>query len=554
MIAGTLLAAPASGGPGRADGVCDDEGYQVRAEEDNSPSTFYRYDISENIAYEITKFTQTVNGIGYSEPQKLFYGFSRLNNGQPYSDRLGRILTITPGGQVTDMGGVRNLKALGLPNYALNGVYNGAIDSNKYYLRDDTTLYVVDIDPQSPTYLNLLDSKVIQGKGYFGDWDWNPVDSKLYGVSTLDPNDPRLVSVDPATGVLTDLGHPAGLTSGDQHGSIYGAVFITPDGTMYAINNDEDGTERSRMFRIQLTVVPYVATPLATGQVVYHNDGGDCLQAEDFGDAPDSYHTMYANAGPRHQITEPSRPEIVLALGDKIDSERDGLPGTGADGDDNQPPDDEDAFTAPLNIPSYAPATLDVPIHNSAKLAGTVAGWIDYDRNGTFDAGERAMGPVSGAERETVKLTFTPPPAKRSGAKEADGPSYARFRLYPGTIADPLPTGPASGGEVEDYAITLLPPVVPGGNPPGGNPPANPPADPPGNEPPALPVGSGPAPAGDPDPSSGGPAAMGPDGLPVTGRRSAPLLPMGAGFILVGALLLGSTVRRSRSPLRKMLA
>jgi hypothetical protein len=58
--------------------------------------------------------------------------------------------------------------------------------------------------------------------------------------------------------------------------------------------------------------------------------------AEDFGDAPDSYHTLLANNGARHKIVD------EVHLGQLINAEPDGAPTPRADGDDKNNIADED--------------------------------------------------------------------------------------------------------------------------------------------------------------------------------------------------------------------
>ena len=59
-------------------------------------------------------------------------------------------------------------------------------------------------------------------------------------------------------------------------------------------------------------------------------------QTYDYGDAPNSYSTLYSNSGARHSY------DVKIYLGRKIDVEKDGLLSSGANGDDNNNQDDED--------------------------------------------------------------------------------------------------------------------------------------------------------------------------------------------------------------------
>ncbi len=172
--------------------------------------------------------------------------------------------------------------------------------------------------------------------------------------------------------------------------------------------------------------------------------------AQDWGDAPTSYNGTQA---PAHAVTN-------LRLGSAIDNE-DTLTqanqttspyavaaGTSANGS-NGDGADEDAFGSLPDVLAQgtAPYTLTVPISGATK-PGTVAGWIDFNRNGVFDTGERAAATfVAGATSAT--LTFAKPAGLTAGT------TYARFRTSYVATDVAQPTGLASSGEVEDYSLTI---------------------------------------------------------------------------------------------------
>ncbi len=168
----------------------------------------------------------------------------------------------------------------------------------------------------------------------------------------------------------------------------------------------------------------------------------------DFGDAPATYGT--AGAGAASHLVDPLAP---LMLGRCVDTEPDGQPSADALGDDKATGtsrvgtcfSDEDGvtFTTPLTACTTAQATVFL---TSPTGAGRLDAWIDWNRNGTFDAGEQiatSQALVAGANT----LTFSVP------CTAAAGQSYARFRL---SSAGGLgATGAAPDGEVEDYSVIL---------------------------------------------------------------------------------------------------
>ncbi len=171
----------------------------------------------------------------------------------------------------------------------------------------------------------------------------------------------------------------------------------------------------------------------------------------DWGDLPASYGTEFVDDGPRHVVGGP-------VLGATVDSDFDGQPGPGADGDDIDPPagpDDEDGVAT---LPGVSTTSTSVPLSVSvlSTSASTLACWIDFNRDGDFlDSGERASAAVgANASQQTISLTFSgfaPPTA---------GVSYLRCRIANAAGEVALPTGEAASGEVEDYRVTIATPSV----------------------------------------------------------------------------------------------
>ena len=136
-------------------------------------------------------------------------------------------------------------------------------------------------------------------------------------------------------------------------------------------------------------------------------------------------------------------------LGASVDDESDGVPGTGADGDDLATVDDENGVTGAITATVGQTSIVTVSVTNTRNQPATLAGWFDLDRDGTFEAGERTTASIpANAGTVTRKLTFP--------TATVDGASYARFRLFPGDVADPSPTGAATAGEVEDHFASVV--------------------------------------------------------------------------------------------------
>ena len=162
---------------------------------------------------------------------------------------------------------------------------------------------------------------------------------------------------------------------------------------------------------------------------------------KDFGDLPVPYATTKADDGPWHELTSTANP----TLGSLVDADMDGIPGTEADGDDNDnTSNDEDGIEFTSRIAAAETATLTA----TATRSGYLSAWMDFNRDGDFsDSGEQIFADqalTAGANT----LSYSVP------ASVTQGVSYARFRFSSETGL--TPAGGASDGEVEDYRVQVL--------------------------------------------------------------------------------------------------
>ncbi len=134
-------------------------------------------------------------------------------------------------------------------------------------------------------------------------------------------------------------------------------------------------------------------------------------------------------------------------------------------GDDNFPQvgsREEDAWPTSYRLTVMQAGTqINQPV--ACVGNGSVAGWIDFNRNGVFDATERSgIAACSGGQ---ANLTWTVP------AQVLAGTSYVRLRYSTNAVQIQNPTGVADDGEVEDHRITITAPslkVVKSNNATGG--------------------------------------------------------------------------------------
>ncbi|MGB1249580.1 MAG: SdrD B-like domain-containing protein [Candidatus Promineifilaceae bacterium] len=196
---------------------------------------------------------------------------------------------------------------------------------------------------------------------------------------------------------------------------------------------------------------------------VVEYDWGDLPDDDTTGLATNNYPTNIINGagegvGPSHQLIS------GYYLGNCVDGEIDGQPSAigSADSDDNTlgntsaafgtcvGNDDEDGvvFTTPL-IPNET-ACLHI---TASDVTANLFAFIDWNEDGTLDTATERM--IAGAvnsgtfvSASTYEHCFTVPASATMGST-----LYSRFRYS--TDADLDATGPASNGEVEDYATSL---------------------------------------------------------------------------------------------------
>ncbi len=182
----------------------------------------------------------------------------------------------------------------------------------------------------------------------------------------------------------------------------------------------------------------------------------EATSVRDFGDLPSSYCTQLidcTDGGPRHIPNG-------LRLGSHVDAEADGQPILTADGDDGNDSDDEDGVIRDANDYWTPGASVNITVTvNGCSGTCYLNGWIDWNNNGGFDAGEQVFSDQA-VSNGNNSLTINVPSSYATGTDV-----YARFRLCPNTGAPPSgcnsPVGETtSGGEVEDYYWQFGPTAV----------------------------------------------------------------------------------------------
>ncbi len=184
-------------------------------------------------------------------------------------------------------------------------------------------------------------------------------------------------------------------------------------------------------FNVNISPAPYQTTSNTTDDDFVSSY--TYTEIRDYGDAP----SLYGSAD--HIM------DFTRYLGSELDGEDASLASADADGDDNNGIDDEDGVLFPAEL--HREETVNIPITTTG--IGYLNAWIDWNGDGDFlDAGEQVADDIQRLSG-TQDLVLTVPSDAIISA-----PTFARFRYSADVLASP--TGTTTGGEVEDYQLTIL--------------------------------------------------------------------------------------------------
>ena len=173
---------------------------------------------------------------------------------------------------------------------------------------------------------------------------------------------------------------------------------------------------------------------------------------KDYGDAPDTgtgtatgnYQTLNADGGPSHNI------DASILLGPGVTPDADGfVDGTDTNGNASDDTDDGVLLGGnSLQGQNLVPGSTSI-LNLTTSGNGELNAWIDWNQDGDFtDTGEQIATNVTPTSN-AIALSVTVPNTATLGN------TYARFRYSTDTSLGP--TGAASDGEVEDYAVEIAP-------------------------------------------------------------------------------------------------
>ena len=189
-------------------------------------------------------------------------------------------------------------------------------------------------------------------------------------------------------------------------------------------------------------------------------DGAESLQtcndSYDYGDAPSSYGVAAHKVAATNLYLGTINPDVESA---SIHSIRANGDTTDEDGPPLQAVGSGIASFSVLKMTDMSYSTIIRATNQTGNLA-KLSGWIDFDKNGSFDADERAVVDVpTGSNNLNTTLTW---PSIPTDIKL--GTTYVRLRLTTDATAATQAAGIAPNGEVEDFILPVhmdIPPNSP---------------------------------------------------------------------------------------------
>ncbi|TWD42582.1 LruC domain-containing protein [Vibrio crassostreae] len=384
---------------------------------------------STTLLEDDTGMNANINGVGFDFQDRYIYGYDTSNK------RLVRL------GQDFQ---AEVINTSGLPTD--HTFYVGDVYDHVYYLyRTGKGLFTVDLspldaDPNATVTVNKIVGSPATVK--LTDFAFHPSDGSLYGI---DNNSGGLYSFNPTTGAETYIGDTGETgTFGAGYFDVNGYYYVSrnQDGKIYRINLSPDNAAN-----IAAGIVPaveFVSNGPASGQ----NDGARCANAPvvdedsniDFGDAPDSYLTLLASNGPRHEL------DGITWLGTTPpDADLDGY--VTPQSDETVGVDDEWA-NGGIGFVTALEAGLDSKVVIEASTTGYLSAWIDWNQDGSFDGANEQVFTDYQLDAGENDLFLN------VDINALTGTTWARFRFSQQTNLSYF--GGSTSGEVVDIQVDVL--------------------------------------------------------------------------------------------------
>lgn len=233
------------------------------------------------------------NGMGFNPVDYHYYAMDQ---------RSKELLKITITGEYVGDSGetdfeIERIAVDGLDEDTDVSLYVADISEDGYWygFHNKKTLYKINLDPDADDAFEfkLVGVSSENVKSNLGDMAFNPIDGLLYGVTSggfnAENKESRLVSIDPTTSEITDLG----LLNVEEKG-FFGAVYFDNEGNLFAANNKSGHSYHLNIPNIVSGGSVSENTMLfSNGFSAQGNDGARCSYAElikenfDHGQAPE---------------------------------------------------------------------------------------------------------------------------------------------------------------------------------------------------------------------------------------------------------------------------
>ena len=362
----------------------------------------------------------------------------------------GGITSYAPGGFKDDgLDNLYNIGGLDTSNTLVNGIRTGKSGlSSNFTVTCSATL---DGKPYDLPGLVVADAESMAGGESIkatADGTWQVMERLTCGTreynAELTSDSKTITFSTPTAGDCNEVNE-----SGSGSNAL-GLTFLTFNSSAY--------TGANRQITFDVSIKGNGLTAVALGVLAPYLDSGDAPSS--YGGVAHFYPPALTadglSAGAKTTITAANFQVSTLntipatnKLGNQEDPDGTGLTGnTAATTDDTTGADDEDGVNASALPVLKAKSVGSYIVPVACSGTGTVKGWIDFNINGIFDAGESAQTTCGGAG-STVNLTFPIPADIKSGQ------SYLRVRYATNAAELALPSGIATSGEVEDYALAI---------------------------------------------------------------------------------------------------
>ena len=222
---------------------------------------------------------------------------------------------------------------------------------------------------------------------------------------------------------------------------IAGQLGATYNGNVYRVKNN------IAFYNNNGTIGSATAISVTSCSPAWVNDAGDASDPFkpkcDFGDAPATYDPVALSPAANQKACNNSTLRIGSSWGDEWSK----AASSDASGDDEE--DGVPTVTTMVSDGVTYNHVQEVTVLNNTGATAYLAGWLDYDADGLFEASEGVVVTVpSSASLQTITLGW-------NGITVAIGTpnTFLRVRLYSGALTSNDATGWLADGETEDYPV-----------------------------------------------------------------------------------------------------